>query len=145
MRKGRKDEFARFGWTGDIPDPESEATFLRCKLNWDLQTAGQHRILWHFYQTLLRLRRDVPPLARLDKNALEVTSFNDQNSNDFKLPIPAGNWHTVLDSDEERWCGKGSKRAAVFQSRSEVRLCLRPSTFVVLAQDAEERTCTGRK
>ena len=167
VRKGRKDEFARFGWTGDIPDPESEATFLRCKLKWDLQNAGEHRILWHFYQALLRLRRDVPPLARLDKNALEVTSFTDQNvllvrrwdtssqvlivysfgqtTNDFKLPIPAGSWHTVLDSDEERWCGKGSKRAAVFQSRSEVQLCLRPSTFVVLAQDADERTCTGRK
>ena len=167
VRKGRKDEFARFGWTGDIPDPESEATFIRCKLKWDLQNAGEHRILWHFYQTLLRLRRDVSPLTHLDKDALEVSSFADQKvllvrrwddssqvllvysfdqtTNDFKLPIPAGSWHTVLDSDEERWCGKGSKRAAVFQSRSEVQLCLRPSTFVVLAQDADERTCTGRK
>jgi maltooligosyltrehalose trehalohydrolase len=165
VREGRKDEFARFGWTGDIPDPESEATFLRCKLNWDLQTEGQHRILWHFYQTLLRLRRDVPPLAHLDKDALEVSSFADQKvllvkrwndssqvllvysfdqtTNDFKLPIPAGNWQTVLDSDEERWGGKGSKRAAVFQSRGEVQLCLRPSTFVVLAQDTGDRASTG--
>jgi maltooligosyltrehalose trehalohydrolase len=167
VRKGRKDEFARFGWTGDIPDPESEATFLRCKLNWDLQNAGEHRILWRFYQTLLRLRRDVPPLAHLDKDALEVRSFADQKvllvkrwddssqvllvysfdqtTNNLNLPIPAGNWHTVLDSDEERWSGKGSKRAAVFHSRGEVQLCLRPSTFVVLAQDADNRSCTGRK
>jgi maltooligosyltrehalose trehalohydrolase len=163
VRNGRKDEFARFGWTGDIPDPESEATFLRCKLNWDLQAEGQHRILWHFYRELLRLRRDVPPLAHLDKARLEVT-FTDQNvllvkrwddssqvllvysfdqtTNDSKLPIPAGNWHTVLDSDEERWGGKGSKRAAVFQSRGEVQLRLRPSTFVVLAQDTGDRTST---
>ena len=77
VRQGRRNEFARFGWTGDVPDPEDESTFQRCKLNWGLQTASHHRLLWHFYRELLRLRREVPALAQLDKNAFEVLSFAD--------------------------------------------------------------------
>jgi maltooligosyltrehalose trehalohydrolase len=160
VRKGRKEEFSEFGWAGDIPDPESEATFLGCKLNWDLQAEGRHHILWHFYQRLLYLRRDVPPLAHLDKEALEVTSFADQKvllvrrwdassqvlivynfghaENDLKLPIPAGHWRTILDSDEGRWGGEGSQTPTVFQSAGEIQLCFRSSTFVVLAQDADD-------
>ena len=40
VHRGRKEEFARFGWLGDIPDPQAETTFLDCKLNWDLQPKG---------------------------------------------------------------------------------------------------------
>jgi maltooligosyltrehalose trehalohydrolase len=159
VRKGRKNEFAEFGWTADVPDPQSEATFLDSKLNWDLQAVGRHRILWHFYQELLRLRRDLSPLARLDKNTLEVTSLVDEkvllvrrwsDSNQvliayhfdqaptgLNLPIPPGLWRRVLDSDEERWGGKCSQRAAPFQSRGEVQLSLSPNAFLVFAQDAE--------
>ena len=78
VRKGRKNEFAEFGWAGDIPDPQSEATFLGCKLNWNLHAEGKHRVLWNFYQELLRLRRDISALANLDKGAMEVTPFTDQ-------------------------------------------------------------------
>jgi maltooligosyltrehalose trehalohydrolase len=155
VRRGRKEEFAGFGWTGDIPDPQSEATFLGCKLNWNLQTAGRHRILWQFYQELLRLRRDVSPLARLDKNALEVTFFAvqkamlvrrwddstqvliayhfDQAPANLILPIPPGHWYSILDSDEERWGGEGSHKAVVLQSSGEAQLSLVPSGFLVLA------------
>jgi maltooligosyltrehalose trehalohydrolase len=156
VRCGRKEEFAGFGWTGDIPDPQNEATFLGCKLNWDLQTAGRHRTLWHFYQELLRLRRALSPLARLDKNALEVTSFADQKAllvrrwDDSSqvliayhfdqapatliLPIPPGQWHRILDSHDERWGGEGSHNAVVVQPSGEAQLSLEPSSFLVLTQ-----------
>jgi maltooligosyltrehalose trehalohydrolase len=157
VRQGRKNEFAEFGWSGDVPDPQSEATFLSCKLNWNLRAEGQHRILWEFYQELLRLRRDVPSLANLDKDALEVRSFPDekvllvrrwdassqtlivcsfnQDPIDIKVQIPAGNWHTVLDSNDERWGGKGERGDAVFQSTGQAQLRLAPWTFLVLGQD----------
>ena len=158
VRRGRKSEFARIGWTGDIPDPQDESTFLGCKLNWDLQTLEPHRILWHFYQELLRLRREMSPLAQLDKDALEVTSFADhkvllvrrwsassqvliachfdQTSTDLLLPIPPGRWDRVLDSAEERWGGEGGRTPAVFESRGEVQLCFHPWAFLVFAQNA---------
>ncbi len=159
VRRGRKDEFARFGWTGDIPDPQSEATFLGSKLNWDLQTVGNHRILWHFYQELLRIRRTLPPLAELDKNAVEVTSFADakvllirrwkacsqvlivghfgQVPTELLLPIPPGRWRRTLDSAQERWGHKGCETPAVIESCGAVRLRLNPWAFLVFAMPAE--------
>ena len=160
VREGRKKEFAEFGWVGDIPDPQSEATFLRCKLNWNLHTEGQHRVLWNFYQELLRLRRDVPPLANLDKDATEVTPFTDQkvllvrrwdasgqvlivHSFDriratVNLPVPAGKWQTVLDSNEERWQGDGGATTDKPQSDGEIQIDLTPWAFLVLWQKAPE-------
>jgi maltooligosyltrehalose trehalohydrolase len=159
VRRGRQDEFARFGWTGDIPDPQSESTFQDSKLHWDLQTVGDHRVLRHFYQELLRIRRTVPPLAELDKNALAVTSFADekvllvrrwnassqvlivchfcQSPTELLLPIPPGLWHETLDSAEERWGDKGCDTPAVIDSRGEVQLSLNPWVFLVFAKSAE--------
>ena len=34
VRNGRKEEFASFAWQGEPPDPQSPATFDRCKLDW---------------------------------------------------------------------------------------------------------------
>jgi len=161
VRRGRKDEFARFGWTGEIPDPQHESTFLSSKLNWDLQTEDRHRTLWHFYQELLRLRREMPPLAQLDKNALEVMSFAnhkvisvrrwnasaeilivlhfDQAPTDLTLPIPPGRWLKTLDSAEANWGGQGSRTPVFFQSRGEVQLSLSPWAFLLLTRDSDIR------
>jgi maltooligosyltrehalose trehalohydrolase len=158
VREGRKKEFAEFGWVGDIPDPQSEATFLGCKLNWNLHAEGRHRVLWNFYQELLRLRRDVSPLANLDKDAMEVMPFTDQkvllvrrwdasgqvlivHSFDrirasVNLPIPAGKWYTVLDSNEERWQGDGGATTDKPQSDGEIQLDLTPWAFLVLWLEA---------
>jgi maltooligosyltrehalose trehalohydrolase len=158
VREGRRKEFAEFGWAGDIPDPQSDATFLGCKLNWNLHAEGQHRILWNFYRELLRLRRDVPALANLDKEAMEVTSLADQSvllvrrwgagpqivivhhfgqaPRSVNVPIPEGSWRPVLDSSEERWGGRGGG-AAVIESHGEVPLALSPWAFLVVTQGAE--------
>jgi len=160
VREGRKKEFAEFGWAGDIPDPQSEATFLACKLNWNLHTEGHHRILWNFYQELLRLRRDISALANLDKDAMQVTAAPDQKvllvrrwnpsgqilivhhfdriATDIKATIPEGNWRTILDSNEERWQGSGGPPTAVLQSQGETQLRLTPWAFLVLSQSAPE-------
>jgi maltooligosyltrehalose trehalohydrolase len=155
VREGRKREFAEFGWAGDIPDPQNEATFLGCKLNWNLHAEGQHLLLWNFYQELLRLRRDISALANLDKDAMEIKPLTDQkvllvrrwdasgqvlilhNFNRtpvrVNLPIPAGKWHTVLDSNGTRGGEDGSP--AVLQSHGEIQLRVNAWAFLVLAQD----------
>jgi maltooligosyltrehalose trehalohydrolase len=160
VREGRKKEFAEFGWAGDIPDPQSEATFLGCKLNWNLHTEGQHRVLWNFYEELLRLRGDVSPLANLDKDTMEVTPFADQKvllvrrwdasgqvlivhhfgriATDIKVTIPEGNWRTVLDSSEELWHGGRVTTAEVLQSHGEMQLRLPPWAFLVLSRKMPE-------
>jgi maltooligosyltrehalose trehalohydrolase len=159
VRRGRREEFSQFSWTQDIADPQSEDSFLCSKLNWELQTDGRHRILWLFYQELLRLRRDVPALARLDKNTLEISSFRDkktlllrrwdgsssaiaafhfsEESRKLTLPIPPGPWQKQLNSAEERWAGKGSQAPANLESTGEIQLTFGPWNFLLLEQSTK--------
>lgn len=159
VRRGRREEFAQFSWTQDIADPQSEDTFLCSKLNWELQFEGQHRILWLFYRELLRLRRDIPALARLDKNTVKIATFRDEKilvinrwdgssrvmaafhfseeSRQLTLPIPPGPWQKQLDSADERWAGKGSQAPTNLESKREMRLIFGPWNFLLFEQTGE--------
>jgi maltooligosyltrehalose trehalohydrolase len=153
VRRGRSQEFREFAWQGEIPDPQSEQTFLRSQLNWDLQSGGKHRLLRRFYQTLLRLRREVPALAHLDKHSLQVTSSGDRkillverwhgpsraitlfHFGDHRaeptLVIPAGRWEKVLDSLHWQPDGTGKSERAQLDSRGELCFSLAPWSFCV--------------
>ena len=63
VRKGREEEFARFQWADKLPDPQAEDTFLRSKMNWELQNTGKHKIIREFYRELLDLCEQIPALA----------------------------------------------------------------------------------
>jgi maltooligosyltrehalose trehalohydrolase len=80
VRSGRANEFAAFGWTGEVPDPQAEETFLRSRL--DRAAAGQpeRRGLRALYAELLRLRREVPALrpgGRVGNNGDDAGGFNE--------------------------------------------------------------------
>jgi maltooligosyltrehalose trehalohydrolase len=64
VSEGRRREFAGFGWAQkDIPDPQSEATFARSKLDWSEQSQPQHAALLEWHRALIRLRRRIPALT----------------------------------------------------------------------------------
>jgi maltooligosyltrehalose trehalohydrolase len=72
VRKGRREEFAAFGWSGEIPDPQDEATFKRSVLNYAARNTEPHRSLWKLYQQLIALRKrfalgEAKPKVRCDK------------------------------------------------------------------------------
>jgi maltooligosyltrehalose trehalohydrolase len=79
VRRGRREEFEAFHLDGEAPDPQSEATFQKSKLNWDLRHQGEHQQLWQFYQTLLRLRRQIPALGHADRQNLEAKVLEAQS------------------------------------------------------------------
>jgi maltooligosyltrehalose trehalohydrolase len=157
VRRGRQAEFVKFGWTGIAPDPQDESTFLSSKLSWDLQNEGRHRILWEFYKELLRLRRELPPLARLDKESLKVTSLVaqkvlvirrwassdqvliichfDSDAIELALPIPSGRWRKALDSSHTKHGGGDNQAAEIFEAHGELQLSLGPWAFLVLVRD----------
>src|SRR5262249_28055088 len=61
VRRGRASDFASFVQPGDrpveLPDPQSESTFMASKLQPQLARQEPHRTLRHFYRDLLRFRK----------------------------------------------------------------------------------------
>ena len=73
VRRGRRQEFARFTWEGEVPDPQDEATFLRSKVNPVLATKGRGQVLHRLYRNLIDLRRTVPALGCRGLSPPEIT------------------------------------------------------------------------
>jgi maltooligosyltrehalose trehalohydrolase len=130
VREGRKEEFSAFNWEEEPPDPQAMETFLRSKLDWEKRDHGRHRALREYYRKLIRLRREIPAFAALDKNSLEVTGREeprlvflrrwsagnqvfcvmnfDRQKAAFNASLPSGSWKKLLDSADEEWEGPGS-------------------------------------
>lgn len=160
VRKGRQQEFAAFGWEGEVPDPQDESTFLRSRLNRELRSRSPNRVLYALYRQLLQLRRELPALADPDREKMKVLdlepekmlfirrwngadqvclvlSFN-QAGKAVTLPVPAGRWHKLLDTADERWLGKGSTVPAEFSSPGKLEITLQPRTCVLLRKLKED-------
>lgn len=64
VRRGRRAEFAGFGWDeDDVPDPIAPATFRAAVLDRGEQSSPPHAGLRAWYRALLRLRRTEPALV----------------------------------------------------------------------------------
>jgi maltooligosyltrehalose trehalohydrolase len=158
VRKGRTEEFAAFHIEGEAPDPQSEETFQRSKLHWEQRHEGEHQKLWLFYQTLLRLRREVPALRHADRQSMEVKvlaeekvlklrrwhensqvlcllNFNSQPSS-ITMALPPGTWKKLLNSADSQWGGKGSDLPETIpiqreETVVEQQLILSPESVVI--------------
>jgi maltooligosyltrehalose trehalohydrolase len=159
VRGGRREEVAAFGWQGAPSDPQDESTFLRAKLNRELQYGGDHQILLEFYRELIRLRKEYPALSTLKKEHLEVEGIDAErvlilrrwsetdeavvvyhlggDGRTFLLPLPAGRWEKALDSADERWQGPGERMIGELTSQGKVSLPLAPWSFVLFHKDKE--------
>jgi maltooligosyltrehalose trehalohydrolase len=107
---GRKAEFAAHGWTGDVPDPQDEATFLRSKLDWSEYEREPHASMLAWYRELIALRRRTPELTdpRLDRLTVDydeharwiVLHRGDlrvaANLSDRTVTIPVPGQHTTV-------------------------------------------------
>ncbi len=130
IRKGRREEFAAFMFEGMPPDAEAEATFLASKLKWETRAEGTHAVVLAYYRELLRLRRQVPALRTLDREALTVVFSEAERTMTVQRRHPEGNvtllfnlaeakrtmralppqgrWQRFFDSAEVRWGGPGT-------------------------------------
>lgn len=154
VRRGRREEFAAFGWKGDAPDPQSEETFFSARLQHELRNRGPHRTLLELYRYLIRLRTTLPSLTALDKECYSVTDQEDvraivlrrrkgndsvavifhfsENACSLKMALPAGDWKRILDSADESWQGPGTRIPEQTRSDGEVELALAPWSIVAL-------------
>ncbi|MER6814701.1 malto-oligosyltrehalose trehalohydrolase [Spirillospora sp. NPDC000708] len=62
VSEGRRREFSRHGWTGEVPDPQAVDTFRRSVLDWAEPAAEPHADLLEWHRSLIALRRARPEL-----------------------------------------------------------------------------------
>jgi maltooligosyltrehalose trehalohydrolase len=127
VREWLKAKFKAFRWPGEPPDPQAMGTFLRSKLNLDRRRRGRGRVMCEFYRELLHLRREIPALAALGKNSLEVSGREEprlvffasigrrepgllrhefrRKEATFNASPLHGDWKKPLDSANEEWAG----------------------------------------
>ena len=150
VRKGRQAEFAHFGWKGQIPDPQSEDTFARSRLDHSLVDQEPHRTLWLFYKTLMEYRKsrrlsNVRPAAVKElSNALFVLRETcvariaalfhlGDAARQLSFNLPVGNWSKLIDSADPKWRGP-SASSENLKGGDAVQLTMQPRSFVVFEQ-----------
>ncbi|MBA9007992.1 malto-oligosyltrehalose trehalohydrolase [Thermomonospora cellulosilytica] len=63
VTEGRRREFSRHGWAGEVPDPQAEQTYRRSILDWSEPGREPHRELLDWHRALIALRRRTPELT----------------------------------------------------------------------------------
>lgn len=130
VRRGRQEEFASFGWSGEIPDPQDPLTFERSRLQVGRQGGPRQTAMLKWTRRLIDLRAmtslgagddkwahrawsyepaEVLILHRWGKSgpdALLILGFNSTTVS-IMLQEPVGRWRLHMDSSEEEFLGSG--------------------------------------
>lgn len=161
VRSGRREEFARFDWQGDIPDPQAESVYARSRIDWNSRCAASHKFLLDFYKELLRIRREDPILSRRDKQNIEaipsdspktlllrrwngsqqrLAIFNfEKDASSLHVSAPAAIWGKLLDSSDSQWGGPGVSATAQIDLSNASELTIPALSFSLYKTPAEAR------
>lgn len=129
VRQGRKSDHESFEWDREPPDPQSEDTFSRSKLDWAKLSGGKHEVMLGFYRELISMRKSLPALGdfskefplldgdeerRLvflergdDKNRILCIMNFSGNEECVRLDFFEGSGKKIFDSSDEKWMGPG--------------------------------------
>jgi len=149
VRRGRKDEFAAFAWQGELPDPQAESSFLRCRLTPEEAWSPRQRLLRKFYRELIRIRKSTPALSHLAMEQCRAIPLDDQTllvhrwcepcevlvllrfaseGATLTVPCPGGRWGKVIHSADACWDGIGSMPAVL---SGDCEIALSPRSFTL--------------
>lgn len=131
VRKGRSAEFAPFGWTDEIPDPQSPRTFDRSRLTRDRPRTPQQAAMLAWYRALIALRASVPVLGAAANATHTIWAWEEDRilavhrrapdgsmallilglsptPTTLTLHEPVGTWRRQLDAGETTFGGEGA-------------------------------------
>lgn len=154
VRRGRRDEFAAFGWHATVPDPQAEETYLRSHLDSSARNAAPHNVLYRFYIELIRLRNEFG-LADASSHATRelggdsllltyqtasgavavVIAFDDSEVN-LKVSELAGAWDVAMNSAATTWNGPEKEPATRVVISADGKLHMPSHSFIVLKQNS---------
>jgi maltooligosyltrehalose trehalohydrolase len=147
VRKGRREEFAEFGWQGEVPDPQDPHTFAKSKLKHDVDE-GPHGMLREFYRRLIQFRRENQLGANADlgvtfdesQKTLAITRSGDARPTimlfnfagevrEYRAQVDAGHWFIPIYSAHSEWLGSVE---ALPQFDARASIALAPKSFLIL-------------
>jgi maltooligosyltrehalose trehalohydrolase len=153
VRQGRRDEFSRFTWKGEVQDPQDEATFEQSKVNPAIAAHGRGQVLQRLYRTLIDLRKTVPALRSRSSLATNITVDEREGlldifraasgstvriffhfgelGMDYQTSWPDGCWRKICDSAEICWDGPGRALPEEVASESTGALSVPRRSFAV--------------
>ncbi len=150
VRRGRREEFAAFGWEGSVPDPQDEETFARSHLDDSLKEKEPHSVLFSFYQELIRIREEQElgthsPRTVRELGGCALLLLRQCQSSELAMlfnfaefpailnrPDLVGEWNQLIYSAEGRWKGAETDRAAQIKLSTNDEIRLSPYSFLVL-------------
>jgi maltooligosyltrehalose trehalohydrolase len=158
VRMGRQNEFSAFAWAEKIPDPQSPQTYLISKLQHHLKQEKDYKILYDFYQNLIRLRNAYPSLFRSNRKSRQVFLDNHQKvicvireyqaektllvfhfnpvETEVTIDCRKTDWVKVLDAADKQWGGEGDKIPEKISGINNIALRL-PAFGLVLFSNKE--------
>ena len=156
VNRGRREEFAAFGWEKSVPEPQEEKTFVRSRLNHSLKDKEPHRTLLRFYQRLIQIREECGlgsagsrAIREVGNGALLIRRESDSRElamvfnfaevpATVNLPELAGNWKTVVHSADSSWNGPEQKFPPEVTILIAGELRLSPQAFLVIERSITE-------
>jgi len=160
VRRGRREEFAAFGWKGVVPDPKDEATFRSSHLQHLLREQEPHATLLRFYRELIQLRKEqdlgnggqwhvweysgsVLLVVReyQSKRLAMLFNFAEQIAS-LELPEWEGRYTIRLSSAHAKWRGNDGSPSAEIEPSKPFGLELHPLSFAVLEISLSDRERT---
>lgn len=132
VQKGRREEFAAFGFEVEPPDPQEESTFNDCKLKWQKRKEGKHALLLAWHRELIAMRRKHAALQNFSKGDVQVETkgqdllilhrhsvsgeqhlicifnFSDQDVS-YQAPVTGKSWKQLIYSKDDKWIGQSQQ------------------------------------
>lgn len=158
VQEGRRKEFESYGFNKNIPDPQSEQTFLQSKIHWERRKEGHHKIILNWHKELIRLRSTLPALKDFQKKNINASVINEKalalfrhsegmeegllclfnfSESETEYIEPTGNsLHKLLDSKDEQWNYNSSEKNSHPQEiHPQEKITLLPLSVVVYSLD----------
>ncbi|MBI4010701.1 MAG: malto-oligosyltrehalose trehalohydrolase [Candidatus Rokubacteria bacterium] len=157
VRVGRRREFVKFAWDGEVPDPQDPATFTACRLDRRRRAEPPQAWIAAWYQALLRLRSRHAALRAPDRPRTAVTRAGSslvlhrageggeaawvvlgygRVPMRVELAVPEGRWRRALDSEAPEFGGAGTGAPDRLGGGGVTALALSPYHALVYLREA---------